>query len=189
MKNINNVELCGTVITEATFSHNEGNGRMSMLYISVKRNSGTEDILPVVMNESVGKKFAEGDKVVAYGKICSKDLDGHLIIYCKARNIARVDNKAEYYNYINMDGYIVKEPYYRNLGTREIASTVLAVNSGRHAYYIPTICWGYEARDLDDLEIGTKIEIEGRFQSRNILIKDFKEWTTYEVSVKSIVVK
>lgn len=95
-------------------------------------------------------------------------------------------------NSIFIDGYICKEPKYREtpLG-REITDILLAVNRpyGK-SDYIPCICWGRNARFAGNLEIGTHIQIEGRIQSREYQKKisddEFEARTAYEVSASKI---
>ena len=93
-----------------------------------------------------------------------------------------------------LTGYICKPPVYRKtpLG-REIADILLAVN---RAYgksdYIPCIVWGRNARRVANMEVGQKITVAGRLQSRNYTkhISD-TEWfemrIAYEFSVSELI--
>ena len=95
-------------------------------------------------------------------------------------------------NCISLDGYICKQPTYRKtpLG-REIADILLAVNRpyGK-SDYIPCITWGRNARFASGLEVGTRLQINGRIQSREyqkrISDDEFESRVAYEVSVKKI---
>ena len=95
-------------------------------------------------------------------------------------------------NSISLDGYICKEPKYREtpLG-REIADVFLAVNRryGK-SDYIPCICWGRNARYVSTLEAGTHLKLSGRIQSREYEKKladgTIDVRTAYEVSVSKI---
>ena len=73
-------------------------------------------------------------------------------------------------NQIFLDGYICKTPIYRKtpLG-REIADILLAVNRpyGK-SDYIPCIAWGRNARYASNFQVGTRVCIWGRVQSRVI---------------------
>lgn len=69
---------------------------------------------------------------------------------------------------IFLNGYICKKPVYRKtpLG-REIADVLLAVNRAySKSDYIPCICWGRNARFVERLPVGSRIQIWGRIQSR-----------------------
>lgn len=97
-------------------------------------------------------------------------------------------------NFIFLDGYICKLPTYREtpLG-REIADILLAVNRpyGK-SDYIPCIAWGRNARFVSSLEVGTRLQIEGRIQSREyqkqIYDEEYETRTAYEVSVSKLTV-
>ena len=98
-------------------------------------------------------------------------------------------------NQIQLDGFICKQPVYRMtpLG-REICDILLAVNrSYGKSDYIPCICWGRNARFAGSLEIGSRIELVGRIQSREYQkrISEFEvvKRTAYEVSVNKLEMK
>lgn len=97
-------------------------------------------------------------------------------------------------NVISLDGYICKLPVYRKTPLRrEIADILLAVNRpyGK-SDYIPTICWGRNARFASKLEIGTRLHIEGRIQSqeyqKRISDDEYETRTAYEVSASMLTV-
>jgi single-stranded DNA-binding protein len=95
-------------------------------------------------------------------------------------------------NNVELIGYICKEPIYRTtpLG-KEIADVFVAVNRyyGK-SDYIPCICWGRNARYVGNLDVGTKISIAGRLQSRTFLKKIDEETTeervAYELSASKV---
>ena len=95
-------------------------------------------------------------------------------------------------NKIFLDGYICKQPIYREtpLG-REIADVLLAVNRpyGK-SDYIPCIAWGRNAIYASGLEVGTRLQIEGRIQSREyqkrISETESETRTAYEVSISRL---
>ena len=68
---------------------------------------------------------------------------------------------------------------------------MLAVNRAYNkSDYIPAIAWGRNARFCQNIEVGTKVKITGRVQSRNYE-KKFEDGTTqtrtaYEVSISSL---
>ena len=95
-------------------------------------------------------------------------------------------------NQIFLDGYICKAPVYRKtpLG-REISDLLLAVNRpyGK-SDYIPCIAWGRNARFASSFEVGGRIQIWGRVQSREYVKKIDEDETekhiAYEVSVNKL---
>ena len=95
-------------------------------------------------------------------------------------------------NEVVLIGYICKKPIYRQTPFgREIADVLLAVNRAYNkSDYIPTIAWGRNARFCQNLEVGTKVKLVGRVQSR-MYEKKHEDGTVenrvaYEVSIGSL---
>ena len=95
-------------------------------------------------------------------------------------------------NQIFLDGFICKQPIYREtpLG-REIADVLLAVNRpyGK-SDYIPCICWGRNAWYAESFDVGEHVQIWGRIQSREYQKKisedEIEKRIAYEVSVSKL---
>lgn len=113
-----------------------------------------------------------------------------------ARDVREVEEESEsapeFNNNVKLSGYICKPPVYRVTPKgREIADVLIAVNRmyGK-ADYIPCITWGRNARYAGNLDVGTRIDVEGRLQSREYTKKldDGTEEirTAYEISVSRI---
>ena len=73
---------------------------------------------------------------------------------------------------------------------REIADLMLAVNrSYGRSDYLPCICWGLTAREAALREVGAKLALRGRIQSRRYLKQTengTEERTAFEVSAAEI---
>ena len=71
-------------------------------------------------------------------------------------------------NEICLDGYICKPPVYRETPFgREISDLLIAVNrSYGKSDYIPCIAWERNARYASRFEVGTRVKVWGRIQSR-----------------------
>ncbi len=193
----NKVIISGEIVTEAEFSHEvygEGFYEMNVL---VKRLSGQGDILPITVSERLieNKKLKIGDVITCLGQFRSynKLVDGKskLMLTVFVREI--IDNNAvKNPNIIVLSGYICKPPIYRTTPfNREIADILLAVNrSYNKSDYIPCIAWGRNARFAKNLDVGEKIVISGRIQSREyqkrLTDEDVKIMTAYEVSVSKL---
>ena len=95
-------------------------------------------------------------------------------------------------NIIEISGYICKEPTYRTTPfKREICDVLVAVNRAYNkSDYLPCIAWGRNARFVKNLEIGKKINLVGRIQSREYQKKlengEVITRTAYEVSINKI---
>ena len=77
-------------------------------------------------------------------------------------------DSAENPNIIHLTGAICKPPSFRTTPFgREIADLMLAVNRAfGKSDYIPCIAWGRTARYAAGLSVGDRLEVQGRFQSR-----------------------
>ncbi len=193
----NKIILCGTVIEAPTFSHEVFGESFYGFKLEIKRLSGQSDILPVIISERIisdkdinsGKRFYIDGQLRSYNIIT--DNKSRLQLQTFAREIFE-DEDGEDINQITLDGYICKTPIYRVTPfSREIADILVAVN---RAYgksdYIPSICWGRNARYCQQLNVGDGIHIEGRLQSREYQKKIDEEnvitKTAYEVSVSKL---
>ena len=193
----NKVFISGEILTDAEFSHEvygEGFYEMSVL---VKRLSGQGDVLPVTISERLisDKDLKVGATINALGQFRSynKLVDGKskLMLTVFVRELldtAGIKNP----NSIVLSGYVCKPPVYRTTPfNREIADILIAVNrSYNKSDYIPCIAWGRNARFAKGLEVGEKIAISGRIQSREyqkrLTDDDIKIMTAYEVSISKL---
>lgn len=193
----NKVFISGEIISDAEFSHEvygEGFYEMNVL---VKRLSGQGDILPVTISERLisDKELCKGATINAIGQFRSynKLVDGKskLMLTVFVREIVD-DRIGKNPNSIILKGYICKEPIYRTTPfNREIADILIAVNrSYNKSDYIPCIAWGRNARFAKSLEVGDKVALIGRIQSREyqkrITEDDIKVLTAYEVSISKL---
>lgn len=197
-ENNNRVFISGEILTDAEFSHEvygEGFYEMNVL---VKRLSGQGDILPVTVSERLiqDENLKKGVTINAIGQFRSynKLVDGKskLMLTVFVREILP-DVYVRNPNNIVLCGYICKPPVYRTTPfNREIADILIAVNrSYNKSDYIPCIAWGRNARFAKNLEVGEKIAIAGRIQSREYQKRlsddDVKIMTAYEVSISKLV--
>ena len=94
-------------------------------------------------------------------------------------------------NFPLMDSYASHQFYRKTPLGREISDLLIAVNRpyGK-SDYIPCIAWGRNARFASSFEVGKRIQIWGRVQSRDYVKKinetDTEKHTAYEVSVSKL---
>lgn len=188
----NRVYLCGKIASEPIFSHEIMGENFYDASISVERLSGQEDIIPVTISDRLlDDDFEIGNLIGLIGQFRSynKIVDGHsrLVLRVFVREIAEIDEQCP--NVIELDGYVCKPPVYRQTPfKREIADILLAVNRAYNkSDYIPTIAWGRNARYASTFEVGDRIELVGRIQSR-VYQKQLddgriEERVAYEVSI------
>lgn len=196
----NVVTIVGEIVSDFTYSHKMLGEGFYIVKISVKRKSETADTLPIMISDRLvdvkddwkGRRVKIGGQFRSYNK--HEGNRNRLILSVFAREFEEIEELPfmDGENHIFLDGYICKEPNYREtpLG-REITDLLLAVNRPyRKSDYIPCIIWGRNARFAGNLNTGTHISIEGRIQSREYQKKisddEFETRTAYEVSVSKI---
>ncbi|MGN0823962.1 MAG: single-stranded DNA-binding protein [Candidatus Coproplasma sp.] len=192
----NKVYICGTVESDAVFSHEVFGEGFYELFVKVNRLSGQADLLPVTISERLlGQGLKRGDELCALGQFRSynklENGKSRLMLTVFVREI--LDNHpGKNPNSIVLSGYICKPPVYRTTPfNREIADLLIAVNrSYNKSDYIPAIAWGRNARFVRNLSVGDKIALSGRIQSREYQKKQpdesFLTMTAYEVSVSKL---
>ena len=193
----NKVYVSGEIISDATFSHEVCGEGFYEFYIRVMRLSGQADVLPVTLSERLIQEgmLEKGRSICAVGQFRSynKIENGRsrliLTIFIRAL-IDELPDKNP--NTVLLSGYICKEPVYRTTPfNREIADVLLAVNRAYNkSDYIPCIAWGRNARFVKNLNVGDRIAISGRIQSREYQKKisdtEIRTMTAYEVSVSKL---
>lgn len=197
-ENNNRVFISGEILTDAEFSHEVYGEGFYEMNVKVARLSGQEDILPVTVSERLiaEENLKKGVTVNALGQFRSynKLVDGKskLMLTVFVREILS-GIVAKNPNNIVLCGYVCKPPVYRTTPfNREIADILIAVNrSYNKSDYIPCIAWGRNARFAKNLEVGERIAIAGRIQSREYQKRlsddDVKILTAYEVSISKLV--
>ena len=200
--NNNQVEVAGEIISTFEYSHEIFGEGFYMVKLLVNRLSEATDEIPLMISERLvdvtkdcrGKYLRAFRQFRSYNK--HEENHNHLILSVFVRDLEFLDSMEDVKpNQIQLDGFICKQPVYRMtpLG-REICDILLAVNrSYGKSDYIPCICWGRNARFAGSLEIGARIELVGRIQSREYQkrISEFEvvKRTAYEVSVNKLEMK
>ena len=196
----NQVTVMGEIASEFEFSREVFGEGFYMLELLVKRLSDSFDRIPVMISErliDVTKDY-RGEFIQISGQFRSynrhEEKKNRLVLSVFAREAVfaeATDDKIKS-NQIFLDGFICKPPVYRKtpLG-REIADMLVAVNRpyGK-SDYIPCISWGRNARFAANFEVGSRVQIWGRIQSREYVkrLEDDRteKRTAYEVSVSKL---
>ena len=192
--------LTGEVLKDLDFSHRTYGEAFYETLIGVERSSGYRDEIRLQISERLllGLCLGAGSRVDVRGQVrtYNEETDGRskLNIVVFAREISEIpeDEQLFYENEIYLDGHICKTPIRRTspLG-REICDIMLAVNRMYNkSDYIPCIAWGRNASYAGVLDVGMRLTITGRIQSREYRKKDSfgnsTLHTAYEVSVVKI---
>lgn len=193
LKENNTAKIAGTICEQPTVSHQIDGENFLDFAVRVQRLSKAEDIIPVTISErAIGEEIKLGDRVILTGQYRSHNKNindkNRLILHFFAKDVEK-DEKSEEINYVKLVGFICKKPVYRTTPfNREICDVLLAVNriNYHRSDYIPCILWGRNARFVSTLPVGTKLELEGRIQSRKYTKQnengESEEKTAYEVS-------
>lgn len=199
MEAINSIRLTGRITEPPVLDHVLCGEAFYSMRVAASRLSGTEDVLPVTCSERLFELTGEPklcDTVSITGQIRSynrrSEMGAHLVIAVFARTLEipdepprREENDAE------LSGFICKPVIYRLTPfMREISDILIAVprRYGK-CDHLPVIAWGRNARFAERLEVGSRILLTGRLQSRRykkLLAEGPEERTAYEVSCSSI---
>lgn len=193
----NSIHLRGHVCQPLQFGHELFGEQFFVTTLRVPRLSGAEDFLPVTLSERllIDEPIAAGSVLCLDGQLRSYNKvvegSGRLLITAFAQRLLPEEDD-ENPNRVQLTGALCKAPSYRTTPFgREIADLMLAVNrSYGKSDYIPCITWGRTARYAANLKIGDKVQLVGRFQSRNYQ-KQLPDGTVlnkvaYEVSVSRL---
>lgn len=196
----------GIIEEEFEFSHQEFHQRYYQTRIKVARASGTEDLVPILVTDFLigeklnhqslkGKWLEVAGEFMTFNRI-GEDGCRHLkqfvipteVNICNSEYELKEDANS---NSIYLDGYICKKPTFRSTPFgRQITDLLIAVNNSHNkSSYIPCIAWGRLAKWAGKLEVGDRVQLYGRIQSREYFKKlsedgnSGKYKTAYEISI------
>lgn len=198
-ENNNMMKLTGTVQeVVVAYVDMERNEKFYRLTIAIQRLSDIVDVIPVICSEKLlyDVDCTPGSVITVNGYIRTRnftDTEGHnhLEVFGYVYRIdnilegEKVDTKEN--NVIKITGFICRPVRKRKtLKTqREITDMVVAVERPyARRDYIPCIAWSRNAILAGNRTVGDKVQVTGRFQSRQYKKKDDDTLhNTYEVSV------
>ena len=192
----NKIELHGRVGACPVFSHANHGVEFYRFPLVVRRLSGVEDRIHILLAKPQLEQCAQLEpemEVSVQGEVRTFNnrtgTGSRLIISVLARAVWAWEGEDE--NRLELSGTLCKAPTLRStpLG-RTICDLILAVNRryGR-SDYLPCIAWGSLAHRCAEKNVGDRIGISGRLQSRlyqKRLQDQTQERTAFEVSVMSL---
>ncbi len=167
----NSVFLQGRVGSSVEYSHDLYGERFYEFKLNVPRLSEHLDVIPITAAENLVDSLKEGDYISITGQFRSFNRPegerSRLILSVFAREISQPQPDSNP-NTAELIGYICKPPIYRTTPfNREICDVLLAVNRAyAKSDYIPCIAWGKNARLIKNAQVGQKLDVTGRIQSR-----------------------
>ena len=187
----NQIILRGSLQGLPQFSHENHHRRFFRLTLSVPRLSGTEDLLPVIVQEQIlnSVDLSGGSMLRVEGQIRTHNIRQNgvrrLMIFVFATSVTAEEGDS--INDVILQGPLCRNASYRHtpLG-REICDVMLAVPRAFHrADYLPCILWGRIAQQAASCQTGDVLRITGRLQSRiytKLTEQGREERTAYEIS-------
>ena len=192
----NSAILGGVVLSPPIISHKSYGETFYCFSMGIDRKSGYRDVIQIIVSERLiwNVEFNPGDYIRIQGQIrtYNEEQEGknklNVVVFSREFQLCEEED-FEYENIIKLEGFLCKKPLARisPLG-REICDIMLAVNRMYNkSDYIPCIAWGRNAGYAGSLEVGTKIKVTGRIQSREYRKRDEEGEVTvkiaYEVSI------
>lgn len=190
----NHAVLRGILAAAPAFSHMSRGERFFIFPVETRRLSGTADTINVIARESLlrSAEIMEAGRIQVTGELRSfnnkRGEGARLVITVFAKELGFTD--GEDMNVIELAGTLCKPPNLRvtPMG-RDICDLMLAVSRrcGR-SDYLPCICWGRRAREYSQLQVGDRLSLTGRIQSRpyiKLIEGEPVEKVAYEVSIQA----
>ncbi len=174
MENPNNrMVAAGHLERRLELSHEVMNEPFYSGTLLVKRLSGAIDRLPLTLPgklltpdmDSPENLLLMQGQVRSYNKVV--DGAGRLMVTLFAQHIS-IGAENDTLNRVELSGALCKPPIYRSTPFgREICDLMLAVNRAfGKSDYIPCIAWGRNAQFAARFQVGDRLRITGRLQSR-----------------------
>ena len=188
----NIVELIGTLAGRPLYSHSSRGLDFDTFPLEIRRLSGTPDRIPLlVRRDLLGQlELKTASRLQVLGQLRSfnnrSGRGARLVLSVYVRQLCFSEEEDR--NRVLLCGTLCKPPKFRRtpLG-REICDLMLAVNRAyARSDYLPCICWGRQARQAEQWQVGDRVRLEGRLQSRSYVKLTEEgpvEKTAYEVSV------
>lgn len=193
------------VVRGYEYDHTTHGEDFYMIYVEAPRLSGVVDTIPVIVSDRIADVHSDivGESVYIDGQFRSynkwqEDGKRKLLLFVFANDIcfeSSYHDEDTYFHDINsviLDGCICKAPIYRETPLKkQICDVLLAVNRpyGK-SDYIPCIVWGRDAKYVSRMDVGRKLHIEGRIQSRIYMKKtadgEIDHRVAYEVSASKV---
>ena len=193
----NSAQLVGKVLSELEFSHKTYGEAFYVALLGVVRKSGYEDDIRLMVSERLigSMSLTPGQTVKVSGQVrtYNQECEGknRLNVGSFVREVEVLEAETPHENRIYLEGFVCKKPVRRTspLG-REICDLMLAVNRMYNkSDYIPCIAWGRNAAYGGELDVGCKLAIEGRIQSREYKKRDEEGNVSVKVAYEVSIIK
>lgn len=196
----NIINIAGVIDSDFVYSHEVYGENFYEVNLKARRLSDTVDSIPILVSERltdvektlIGKEVKVRGQIRTYNKHENNGCGLKISVFAIEFEVLEENNDYVNTNDVMLDGYICKPPVYRETPlNRKITDVLLAVNrSYGKSDYLPCICWGRNAKYVGTFQVGERIRIRGRLQSRTYKKKlddnSIEERTAYEVSISKL---
>ena len=196
----NELVMSGCIV-DMTFSHTAHGIEFYDLLLQVPRLSDKDDFIHVSTPKQMieNEHFEIDDIVCVTGSIRSRNVfENHrsrLDLYVNPKTIQKISEydlaETSQRNAVCVEGYVCIQPSLRQVSTRLVSGMMIASNRiTKKADYLPIVSWGMYANVASKLQIGQKVTVLGRLQSRTYRVRDGEnlyERTVSEVSSTNII--
>ena len=194
----NKIYIAGSIASAPVFNHQIYGESFYNIIVEVQRLSKQTDMVPVLISSHLldidllkpDTLIEINGQVRSYNNIDKNEKKRLVVnVFAREARILQTLEGIESFNSVFFYFFLCKEPNFRITPFgREICDLLIAVNRAyKKSDYIPCICWGRNARYCENMKVGTRLRIWGRFQSREYEKKDhygnIVTKTAYEVSV------
>ena len=193
---MNTILLRGTVASKIKFSHSSHGENFYEFRLKSERKSKKEDVIICLVPEIVLDKclIKENEQIEVQGEIRTISSKGHKHIYVFVQDAMCGDelNSLPDVNEVKMDAFICIQPNLRRTvkSNRMVCDFIAASNRQYGSDYIPCITWGRNAIRTSEFDVGTRVKVLGRLQSREYKKKiddgTYEVRTAYELSAYMI---
>lgn len=199
MENFNSVELGGKIIDVMPKFLAKSGIVCTRCKIVTTRYSSIDDIIELVIPETVAKheyivsvSHVIDNRLIVHGSIRTTNINGKLIQYVYVDSTSEEEpGEPLNLNNIKLSCIITRKPTYRHTPLGRVITDLFVAHNvdNKHvSYYIPCIAWGSTGVKLSNYDVGTKLVINGRYQSRiykKFNGKDMIEFMVNELSINS----
>lgn len=180
---MNTITVIGTIASEVESYNYSGLENFYTFKISTTRDSGTIDLLPVVVPSILVKDVVlkVGNRVAVEGEIRTKHFKEHKQVYIFSKLMVPTELSDECYASVSGKLNSKTNIRYTPLGRMVFDFTIATPRNYNKLDYIPCIAWNRSALLLEKSK-GRNVNIKGRLQSRDY-IKNNVTYTLNELSV------
>lgn len=197
MNKSNQIKLAGMIKGNITLDHVYNREYFYRFTLVTTRQSGIQDDIIVVFPDSIfnASNLSNYNCCHVIGSIKSHSVyddkgNKTMLVYVSPTKIIPTLDLWSSHNSARIEGEIFSNSGFRLTPQgKEITNFVVKCGNKEKSDYIPCVAWNNNALKIDKMNMGDKIILNGRFQSRNYkkVINEIAETrTTYELSIESI---